>query len=586
VPGAVNNEDHFVLDVTKGLWNTGSVGGNDVPPGYCKTLDNMVADGNRLRLRPSFSTVSDWRNNIPATTGSPNLEMPAYYNVYEPSKRMWPVGGGPNQPNLIWQAARGTNTAYLGTFLSDDVGNAPKSAHGNSDYVRYSASGFIFYGFTQFPAAPTLPAGSPPQIYGATLAATNGIKRLINWTPTNTGNGIGAVTVQDVIGSPPSRGLVYFRDRFFAWNKDVLYWTDLAITTANGMPETWNMPQNFTRVPSNIANVKIQEVMVFNDRLIIFTNAGLFSLKTMGDPKTDWAWNTIDENIKVQAQVQCTQMRGTIYYADDMGVWSYNGDSFSLVSAAISNYFDLRYDVQHIDSPVYNIYPVHDGLLLTIKTPKSVFSGGLWRWDVSGVEMLYYNIKWNSWCRWSVHFDFQLEDIMGASSDSRTTVHGGNVTNWIMMRMSPMTSNTQVYEIDFSGFSGELYDSNDSKPAFGGSNRAIFAEIESASFDVGTPHRLKALKYAFLDTCHHTGAVATLGYSWDVEGTEIVGDLVTIEADAVTGAEFFKIAGGFKFREAVLHLQYQGNDYVEIKPIHVVNEVERVELRSFPGEIP
>jgi hypothetical protein len=576
---AVVNEDHYELTMTKGLYNAGSAGGNDVPDGFCQLLQNMIADGQRLRLRPNFSAYTNYRVSTTAPTNTASLEMLDSYNVYSKTRRVWSVGGGTNQPNLIFQHFK--TSTNIGTLLSDATTNAPLSAHGNSAWTIYDATSLLTHtGFAQFGTI----------IYGST--AGSNVRKFSLWNPTLSGNGDGTATHAAVAGSPASlNGLVFFRDRFFGWFGDTIYYTELATTSPGGLPEVWNTGTNIIKVPSNLAGVAVQEVMVYNDRLIVFTNAGLFSLRTQGSPQTDWAWNTIDENIKVNAQVQTCQTRGVIYYADDTGVWSYNGDNFNLISAPISNYFDINFDVTHIDSPIYNVYPMHDGLLLCIKQPAAVFSGGgtPWRWDVGTCVILYYSFKWGTWCEWKPYSNFDVLDVLGTAYDHRSAVHGGQPTSWIFMRLDGLTSDAQFYEVDFAGFSGELYDVTNTFPTPGTVSHPIQVNIVSQIMDMGNQWKYKYLKYAYIDTYYFGNTSQTLTYTWLTDDhtffPDAGGEDIEIKpVDNLVQTKFQKIGAGFKTREVELQLSVYTNTYFEIKAVHIIGQLGRDELRTYEDE--
>lgn len=573
---AVVNEDRYELSMAKGLYNAGSAGSNDTPDGFAQLLQNFIADGARLRPRPNFSTYSNYRNAIGNTTATANLELIDSYNVYEKNRRVWAVGGGVNLPTLIWQCSRGGTTS-LGTLLSDDVGNAPLSAHGNSNWVIYSAGGFTFQGFNQYAT----------NIYGATL--TSGVKKFSAWNPAAPGNGSGTVTINNVAGAPNTKGLTFFKDRFFGWNNDTIYFTELATTSPGGLPEVWNTGTNFLRVPTNLPGCVVHDVMVYQDRLVVFTNAGLFSLRPLGLP-ADWSWATIDENIKVQAQVQCVQTRGVIYYVDDTGVWGYNGDNFNLISAAMMNWFDNRFDIQFTDAPRYNLYAVHDGLILVIKQPAAVFTGGgtPWRWDIGECNMFYYNFKYGTWCEWTTPSAINCVDVMGTACDHRSAVHGGLPTSWILMRLDgSMTSNTQFYEVDFNGFSGELYDRTNTFPVPGTNSDQIVSLAWSGKFNSGTPHRIKQMKDAYLES-YYFGSSDPFNASvdWYVDDSAVISTTVNLKPIPSVGdkTKFTRFDAQFKYRECQFRINVTTNDYFEIKNVQILQQLEKDDPRRQPNE--
>src|SRR6185369_2963551 len=103
---------------------------------------------------------------------------------------------------------------------------------------------------------------------------------------------------------------------------------------AGTFPEIWNTSANFADVPSS-STANIFDIIPYNDRLYIFTDAGLFTLQTYG-PQTNWNFTPEDMSIIVTQQYQvCSTLNNLIYFTDNNEIWAYNGKTKKSVAAPI-----------------------------------------------------------------------------------------------------------------------------------------------------------------------------------------------------------------------------------------------------------
>lgn len=354
MPGAVNNEDYTLIDITKGIYATNPF---QVPDGFSASLKNFVIRDGIVEQRLAFKfdqtslAGGGWASDQLATLNPVPLNVNCNA-LFKKIGAAWinPIGAG---NRLV-----GWPTGPFGARRSPVLANT---------YL----GGLVNYNGT---------------IYASAAA---GIIRLnvSNW-PT----AVGEAVVPSTAGLILSR-IISHKSRLFgfAHGTNRLQFTDAPAVGA--LPEVWNHTVNFIDF-NGLGVTTIWEIVSLNNYIYIFTNAGLFSLYTTGAP-ANWVVRNINPSVSVRNQWSVVVRNNLIYYITDDGVFVTDGFDFKLISQSLSEYFN-----GHIqsDTTQAQLQPFDKGLLLVINKKNAIVIAG----EPVEKTMLYTKVDSIAWTEWEL----------------------------------------------------------------------------------------------------------------------------------------------------------------------------------------
>ena len=301
--GNIPDQNIVKYKLDRGLWEVDSTGSSPPDESFSKVFTNLYvkADGS-LQVRPtSYPWIS-----FNAATQAATLKVPLKYTVglfsnTAPAKA------------LVFDPEYNYSTTPKRAFVISQPGSGNTNAFANIG--NYFITDFVEYNGTIYFSTPT-----------------NGVYKITTFTwpgPT--------ITPTAVASSPNLDGMIFFKSRLFGFKGSTIYFTDVT-TTAAPNPETWATSVNTVIINSTGATPKIYKLMVFNDRLMIFTDNGLYTLSIQGQPAS-WLLKPLDLAIQVNSFECAVEYRGHIYFVDATGVWMTNGSSSQLISEPIKYNF-------------------------------------------------------------------------------------------------------------------------------------------------------------------------------------------------------------------------------------------------------
>src|SRR5215510_9001341 len=271
VASLIPGEEYFRVLIGQGMY-TSELASN-IPDGFSPIAYNLVATGDSLENRIGIKrTTVDWKyyenamgSGINVDTDKMNLFSHLNVNIY--NSALPAFGWGSSGLTVPGNAAAGYNLNFVRSYGDITTGD-----------------GFMQYG------APGLVTGMAQYRDRTYFSVKNGGVYYINsynWS-TDTPNIIGPLASST---GGNFYGLFTFKDRMWAYQDHLLYFTDIA--ASGGYPETWAFAANTIPFIGPNGTGRIKKVVPLGNKLVVFTTAGLFTLLVEGAPQS-WILRLLD----------------------------------------------------------------------------------------------------------------------------------------------------------------------------------------------------------------------------------------------------------------------------------------------------
>ena len=365
----IQGEEYYRVLIGQGMY-TSELASN-IPDGYSAICYNMVATGDSLENRTGIRRSSvDWKVGEIAA-GSSNVDAEKISIIYMLNNNIYDS----QRPAFAW----GSHGLQVPTGI--DAGPALNIIRSYGDNA--AGDGFMSI-------AMPAPIFGVSQYQDRTYFILNGsgVQYIsdLNW---------GADTIS-YTSTPTSAGGVFhglftFKDRMWAYVNNQLYFTDIAPT--GGYPETWAFAVNkIPFVGPNGVGV-IKKVVPIGNKLIVFTNAGLFTLLVEGAPQS-WILRQLDSE-SICTTSQCAfESKNIVYYVNTQGVWATNGLACTKLSSVIEDQWFLAKGTR---SHTINSY--EDGMIVSIA---KLITGATGYFDSPNCRTFYSKLDPIGWTEWNI----------------------------------------------------------------------------------------------------------------------------------------------------------------------------------------
>jgi hypothetical protein len=473
----ISGEEIYRVALGQGIY-TAELPSN-IPDGFSQLAYNLVATGdsleNRIGLRPSSVDF--------------HLLMPGF-----------PTGFG----------------HYFNQLTTDDAG-LPVLAWGNStgvgnsfSFIRGAGAG-AGDGYMEviMPAPVQGVAQYAGWIYFAMGPASTGIYKCtsFDWVAD-------AMTYTSIPSSAPLSpltGLFTFKERIWGWHGDELYFTEIAAT--GGLPESWSTT-NFIPFRGTLGSSLIVNVIPMQNKLLVFTTAGLYTLLVQGEPAS-WILRVLDNGSFSTHPRSAFESKGIVYYVNTTGVWATNGISVTKLSGVIEDKFFLSKGRR-----IHFLHEYEDGMILSIA--KLADTGYL---ESDACVNFYTKLEPIAWTEWGIHAP---EGETNGFADSRlcaflsvskkvSTFLSSDPTVYVLAAVTNSTAavnlQTRMNLIIFDGGEDKMRDGPGTLIT-----TPVRVALKTKYMDGGNPFALKYAKEAMLelftsDTRH------MFNCSWDIDAT-------------------------------------------------------------------
>lgn len=545
---AGSNEVPFPVTVGLGLYTAEL--SSSIPEGYCSVLQNFLAVGDSVENRFGFVQTSvDW-HKISTTT------FPDYIRLYKMFEN------DSTKPVLGW----------------------PEPSSGNINFLRatdhFNAAAVTGDGYM-------LAGTALSQVYSLAtyrdrgyFTSNAGISRITVWNWST--DAITHASVTTAITD--AKGLVSFKDRLWCFKGNLLYYTDIA--AFGGYPETWAPATQQIPIDGQSGTGTIEQIVPFGNRMLIFTNMGVFTLTVAGAP-TSWILKSLDARSSASSGQCAVEAGGLVYYADNRGVWSTDSLETAKISGTIEDAFfqstwGLKTKLNYLD----------DGLLLSITAYWK--SGTNIQLDCEKSKVFYTKLDNIAWAQWTIgstvatpsdFLDYCIVEIFSSSDELYTqlvdgplhymlvavTKSTGSVAASVQIQLVAYDSSRDSLRVPLTSSTSELRTDE------------IILSLRTRYVDADIKHRNKSIKYAYLET-FSSSALHELTSYWTLDdGTLTLGFDIS-EAVVGEGTSLVKIPADFRFRKTALNIdaKMQNDDHrVKIKDITMMlhlgaNEPEEV----------
>lgn len=548
--GQIYGREAIEIEIGKGVY-TSELSSN-IPNGFSAQAFNCIASGDSLENRQGFTPSSVDYRKFP--TGYPQGFA---HNFSQLSN-----GGDASLPVLGWN-----------------------DEQGNMYFIRggYSGSGDGFMGVN--------PGGG---VIGGICAYGNiiyfsipgtGVFKItaFNWVADS-------ITYAAVAGSPAGP-LFSFKDRLWTWGTNRLYFTELA--APGGQPENWNGAANYIVFSNYLGNCNIVQVVPIGNRLLVFTDAGLFTVTVQG-AQASWIVRTLDIE-STSRSAQCGfESKGIVYYTNSQGVWATNGIYVTKLSAVIEDqFFKAPGDIRT------SLHALEDGMLLNI------VKYGAGQIDTSGCRTFYSKLDPVGWTEWGIHSvhlyanpdniyetyfpnnPYRLQQVHSISKKVSTFL-SKDPTVYMLVTVGnstgPINQDVCTQLCIYDGGVDKLH------VPIGSSTSVLLEEnveiyLKTKFFDGGSSWRIKQGLAGFVeiytsDTNHNFETYWTIDASL---GADRVRESEIIEPAVGEGSNLCKIPADFQFRRAALSFvsKLQSNtSQIKIKNIILMQETRIEEIEQ------
>lgn len=396
----------------------------NIEEGFCPTVKNFIAKGDRLVTRKGFRGY--FFDNYDTRSTYPEHGHNVWYtrlpNVTQDS---WPVA--------MW--AVGNDTWAIRQFNRTSPGSSTTS----SAVVKFA-------GITGFRGACTY----LDKIYVLDDSGLNS-DTVWNWS-------LGTVTEtlieNDLAGK---RGLFVFKDRMWCWDDTKIYYTD-APTAPGAYPETWDVNGKFIHIGAGTGLGKIHQVIPIGTKLFVFTSTGFYNISVLGSPQ-NWVVRLIDATVAVNHQNCAYENKGLIYFIDSRGVWVTNQDEVKLISNPIQDLFTIGYAEEIYYE--WKLVPFDDGILICrTKTAADGTPATATQKTTSEARIFYTKLDDIYWTEFTfAQSGTQPGDIIAGFSNMETLMEW-NPMNFIVMAhgnvLDPAFGTMTAELLEYAGYQDTL----------------------------------------------------------------------------------------------------------------------------------
>lgn len=385
----IYGENTATLSFEKGLFLTDT--GDALGDGFVTELINMEVDvtghlKDRGDFYPCIFNATSADIGMPIDQAGPDTGRPPDYLNAQTVKlfRFYPPSVNQTTPVLVlcrntnptnqkvWSTASGKGAFNEGMEQSLDVATRrilDLTSYRDRYYACNQAKTEI-YQVSNFNTA----SFSPPNLVTTLLFTVSGVTKLFT-----------------------------FGDRIFALAGNKLYFTDLA--TVGGYPEVWSTT-NVIEMPSSRGGGPLVTAVPVNNRVYLFTEAGVYVLYASGDP-TSWSLQYISDQIRVAGEAGVCLTQNSIICCDRSAIYAFSDSGATRIDYPIADVFNT-----------YNssaIFPFENGFILVVTN--FLANGGLWIPNRN--KTYFYN--GNSWSELQLtptveHFEDVLVTVVGATS--------------------------------------------------------------------------------------------------------------------------------------------------------------------------
>lgn len=509
---------------------------SSIPEGYCSKLRNFIAVGDSVENRFGFrQTTVDW-NQISTTTFEDHIRL---YKMFD---------GDSTKPVLAW----------------------PQPGSGEINFLRsvdkFNAAAVTGDGYMLAPTGET-------KVYSLTsyrdrgyFTSNLGIRRITSWNWTTDAITFASVTTAIV----DAKGLTSFKDRLWCFKSNTLYFSDIA--AVGGYPETWNAATQAIIFDGPSGTSVIRQIVPISNRLLVFTDTGLFVLIVAGEPSS-WNKKILDARSSVNSEQCAFESSGLIYYVDNRGVWTTDGLVTAKVSGTIEDaFFQTSYTVKA------RLNYLDDGMVLSLANYWK--SGTNIQMDVVKTKIYYTKLDNIAWAEWNIDSteatvsdfaDYRLCEVFSCSdkvysqlTDTpigymlvATSKSTATVSAPIQIQMVVYDSSQDSLRVPLTGSTSELRTDE------------IILTLKTRYIDAEIKHKDKLIKMAYLEAFSSSVNHQLTSY-WSLDNGSITLGFDIDEPVSGEGTSLIKIPADFMFRKTALNIdaKMQNNDHrVKIKDI-------------------
>ena len=549
------SEEISVINFSQGMYTADLA--SSIPDGYCADCKNAIPTGtsveSRFGLKSSSVNFNESHTVDQFPTGFTNFGYT----------------GSEDSPMIIWGSALGSGNPKINMIREGD----PLTDPGGSGVITDAAIPEDFYSAVNYNGT-----------YYLFLA--DGVYKLsnINWTA---GTFSTVLVANSPVGDVQS---IHFFDRLWTAKGSKIFWTD-AISSPGGLPDTWDLTNNFAVIVGKNGPAKIYKLIPLGSRIFIFTSQGLFALTITGSP-SDWYSRPLDDNAIVNSYECAFEVGGLIYFISIYGVFVTNGSDSIKLSGPIENYFLAGNFEQGVVSPskranVYRLNYMDGGLLASVSN--YFIDGGSAYYDVDFCHTFYTRLSNTAWSEWQFNTNSGETKLAGIQiiADSIASYINKSPLSYIMTiqtdsQESGVSRNSVRELMIYDGLRDEWINPVGSSSV---SQANIQTEVRTQYFSSQSPNDFKTLKYGFLQmyisdkTKYNDNNYWT--YSWDTDANlyDEATSVLKLDPSNIWPQEFtsVKVASDFIFRIAQfrLILNTQNEVNFKIKELYLVQHTER-----------
>jgi hypothetical protein len=544
VQSNVYGEEIYKIALGQGIY-TAELASN-IPDGFSAQAFNLVATGdsleNRMGIRPSSVDYKKTHTNIPS----------GFYHKFFQLRT-----GDAANPQWGWVNI----TSGAASTMSFIRGGLPGEGSGDG-YMEIDMSAI----------APTTGICSYfDRIYFSVVGVGTHRITNFNWTADT-------ITYTLLGSSAGVYGLFSFKDRLWGWTGDQLFFTEVA--APGGYPETWNTATNFINFRGPNGYSGIIDVKVIGNRLLVFTQTGLFSLIVEGQPAS-WILRLLDGD-SISTHPNCAfEAKNIVYYVNTQGVWATNGLYTTNLSRVIEDQFFVG-----IGRRIHTLNAYEDGMILSIGKLDDTN-----RLDAPNCRIFYSKLDPIAWTEWGIH-----------NPDSVANTFGGNRLGFItsvtkklncfltndptvfvlsyVTDSTPAAAQNTVFQLSImDGGENKLYDRGLTLRT-----EPLNLFLKTKYIDGGNPYADKRNKEAKLEL-YTSDSQHIITTSWDADASSLASIRSASLTDFVVGggSNLIRVKSDFMYRRCALQLKtsLQTNDsQIKIKDLAILQDTGRMEAEQ------
>ena len=507
---------------------------SSIPEGYCARLKNFIAAGDSIENRFGFVQTSvDW-NQISATAFEDHIRL---YKMFD---------GDSTKPILAWPQV---GTGQINFLRSVDKFNA--AAVSGDGYMLATSGDNKVYSLCTYRDR-------------GYFTSDIGIKRITAWNWT--ADTITAASITTSIND--AKGLISFKDRLWCFKGNTIFYTDVA--PFGGYPEVWSITVNALTIDAQSGTSIIRQMVPVSNRLMIFTDTGVFVLIVAGAPAS-WNLRSLDARASVNSEQCAFEAAGLVYYVDARGVWSTDGLVTAKISSTIEDaFFQTSYTVKA------RLSYLDDGMVLTLA---AYFKNSTSLQVDSVKSRVFYtkldNIAWSEWnidpsdAITNLFLDYRMVEVFSSSDRVYTQLTDTPIHYMLVATSKSTTATPAPIQIQLV-----VYDSSQDSlrvPLTAGTSELrtdeIILSLKTRYVDAEVKHVNKHIKYAYIEMFSSSTDHQFTSY-WSLDNGAITLGFDIDEPVTGEGTSLIKIPADFIFRKTALNIdaQMQNDDHrIKIK---------------------